>query len=193
MNPDVALFHLINNLTATFPLLDSVARLVVNDYALPSLFAFIIGALWFAGRDQAEHEKYQRAVLYALIGLLIANVIVKMFWMAFFRPRPFAMEEGVKLLFYRPSVSSFPSEPVATLSALATGVFLFDRKLGWMMVALTSAFAFTRVMAGVHYPSDVIAGGLIGSLAVYLPYRFVPMLGKLNARVIRLARKFGLS
>lgn len=193
MNPDAALFHLINNLTGTSLPLDAVALLIVNDYAMPTLFALVVGGLWFAGRDEVEREKCKSAVLYALIGLLIANLIVKGFWMMFFRPRPFAVEEGVKLLFYRPSVSSFPSEPVATLAAIAMGVFLFERRLGWVMVALTVAFAFTRVMAGVHYPSDVIAGGLIGGLAVYLPYRYVPALATVNLRVIDFAKRFGLA
>jgi membrane-associated phospholipid phosphatase len=123
MNPDVIVFHWLNDLTGVSPLLDTLARYIVNDYAIPALFAFIVGALWFAGSDDAARDRFKRGVLFTLIGLLIANLIVKLFWMAYFRPRPFAVEEGVKLLFYRPSVSSFPSEPVATLAALACGVF----------------------------------------------------------------------
>jgi undecaprenyl-diphosphatase len=193
MNPDSALFHLVNNLAGASPILDAFVSFLVNDYALPALFAFIVGALWFAGADRAQHERNQRGVLYTLLGLLIANVIVKACWMLFFRPRPFAMEDGVKLLFYRPSVSSFPSEPVATLTALAFGVFLFQPRLGSLMLGLTFAFAFGRVMAGVHYPSDVIVGVLIGVLAVYLPYRNLGVLDPLYGHLIRLANRFGLA
>src|SRR5581483_8019201 len=133
MNPDVALFHLVNNLTGTFELVDRAALLVVNDYALPALFAWIVGALWFAGGTIQERERYERFVLYVVMGVLLANLVVKLCWMSFFRPRPFAVEEGVKLLFYRPSVSSFPSEPVATLAAMAAGVWLAQPRLGWLM------------------------------------------------------------
>lgn len=193
MNPDVVLFHWINNLTGTFSWLDTAALAIVNDYAIPALFAFIVGGLWFAGSTDGERDAYQRSVIYAFIGLLLANLIVKLCWMLFFRFRPFAVEEGVKLLFYRPSVSSFPSEPVATLAALGLGVWLAARRLGVIMLLLTFLFAFTRVMAGVHYPSDVIAGFLIGVLSVYLPYRYIPALGVFSAQLIGLAKRFGLT
>jgi undecaprenyl-diphosphatase len=193
MNPDVIVFHWLNDLTGVSPLLDTLARYIVNDYAIPALFAFIVGALWFAGSDDAARDRFKRGVLFTLIGLLIANLIVKLFWMAYFRPRPFAVEEGVKLLFYRPSVSSFPSEPVATLAALACGVFLFERRVGSIMLLLTFLFAFTRVMAGVHYPSDVLAGALIGAGAAYVPLRYVPALHRFNTHLIGLAKRFGLA
>jgi undecaprenyl-diphosphatase len=193
MNPDAWLFHLINNLTHTFPPLDAAALLIVNDYALPALFAFLVGALWFSGHTETERERYQRGVLGTVVGVLVGNLVVKLFWIAFFRPRPFAVEDGVKLLFYRPSVSSFPSEPVMTLAALAFGVWLCERRLGTVMLVLTAAFAFTRVMAGVHYPTDVVAGALIGGLAVYLPYRHWAGLDRLKTHAIRLAKRFGLA
>lgn len=192
MNPDLVIFYWLNNLVEKSPLLDTLALFIVNDYALPALFAFIVGALWFAGRDEREREVFKRGVLFTLLGLLAANLMVKICWIIFFRPRPFADLENVKILFYRPSVSSFPSEPVATLAALAFGVFLFERRVGAVMLLLTFLFALARVMAGAHYPSDVVAGALIGVGAVYLPMRYVPALNDLQTRVIGLAKKFGL-
>ena len=80
-----------------------------------------------------------------------------------------------------------------TLAALAFGVWLCERRLGTVMLVLTAAFAFTRVMAGVHYPTDVVAGALIGGLAVYLPYRHWAGLDRLKTYTIRLAKRFGLT
>lgn len=193
MNPDIVLFYWLNGLVGLHPLSDAAALYLVNDYALPALFAFIVGALWFAGHDETERDAFKRGVLFTLIGVLVANLIVKLAWMSLFRPRPFAVLDNVRILFYRPSVSSFPSEPVATLMALAFGVWLFERRVGAVMLTLTILFALARVMAGVHFPSDVIAGVLIGLGAVYVPYRYMPALNNLNTRIISLAKRFGLA
>lgn len=193
MNPDISLFYWLNGWTGKSPLLDAAALAIVNDYALPALFAFFVGALWFAGSDRVERERFKRGVLWTCLGVLVANLIVKLCWMTFFRPRPFAVLDNVRILFYRPSVSSFPSEPVATLTALACGVFLFERRAGALLLTLTFLFALTRVMAGVHYPSDVIVGALVGAGSVLVPFRYVPALNALFTRVIGLANRFGLA
>lgn len=193
VNPDRAVFHLINNLVGVFPPLDMLARLFVNDYAVPTLFALVLGGLWFVGTNESSRERHQRAVIYGVVGLVLANIIIKIGWSLYFRPRPFAVEDGVRLLFYRPSVSSFPSEPVATLTALTTGVWLFNRTVGWLMVAFTCAFAFSRIMAGVHYPSDIIAGVALAIVCTYLPYRYVPGIGKIIGWVIVRLRGLNLA
>jgi len=193
MNPDHAAFYWLNSLVGKAALLDTAALYLVNDYALPALYAFIVGACWFAGHNPAERAHFKRGVLWTCVGVLCANLVVKLFWMTWFRPRPFAALDDVKILLYRPSVSSFPSEPVATLMALACGVFLFERRVGAVLLALTILFAGARVMAGAHYPSDALAGALIGAGAVWLPYRFAPRLNRLFARLINLANRFGLA
>jgi undecaprenyl-diphosphatase len=171
MNPDVTLFHWINNFAGTSPLLDTVTRALVNDYALPTLFALISGAVWFAGADDEQTRLNQRGVLYALIGIALANVLIKLFQLNFFRPRPFATET-VKLLFYRPSVSSFPSEPVATMFCFVTGMWRFNRPVARGLLVVTLLFSAARVLAGVHYPSDILGGAVIGILCVWLPLRW---------------------
>lgn len=193
MNPDIALFYWLNGWTGRSALLDAAALAMVNDYALPALFAFFVGASWFAGKDAGDRERFKRGVLWTCLGVLIANLVVKLCWMTFFRPRPFTLLNDVHILFYRPSVSSFPSEPVATLTAIACGVFLFERRAGAFLLGLTLLFALARVMAGVHYPSDVIAGVLVGAGAVFVPYRYAPALNGLFARVIDLANRIGVA
>lgn len=110
MNPDIALFHLLNDFVGTLPPVDWIARALVNDYAVPTAMALVAAGLWFAGASEHERLRNQRAVLLIALGLLFANALIKDLSLVYFRPRPFATEE-VKLLFYRPSVSSFPSVP----------------------------------------------------------------------------------
>lgn len=191
MNPDVALFHLINDLAGTSPVLDWLTRALVNDYAVITLMALVLGGLWFTGSDE-QRSRNQRAVLFALLGIAVVNVLIKLVQVYYFRPRPFATET-VKLLFYRPSVSSFPSEPVATLFCFVAGVWGFNRPVGRAWLAVATAFALSRVLAGVHYPSDIIGGALLGVFCTWLPMRYVRLLDPALDAILRVGQRLNLA
>jgi undecaprenyl-diphosphatase len=187
MSPDLHLFRLINGLAGHFPLLDELMRLLVNEYFVPTSLSLILVALWFGGRGESGREANQRAVLHAALSLALANGLVKLCNLIAFRPRPFAAHE-VHLLFYRPTDSSLPSNPAAVGFSFATAVWLHNRRAGAVMYVLAALFAFARVYCGVHYPLDVIVGGLIGALSAYLVVRKLRILDPLIARVIQIGR-----
>ena len=61
------------------------------------------------------------------------------------------------------NVHSFPSAHAANWFALATVAWLFYRRSAWLMFPLAAAVAFSRVYNGVHYPSDVAIGAILGA------------------------------
>jgi membrane-associated phospholipid phosphatase len=82
------------------------------------------------------------------------------------RPRPYEADaEGTRLLVGPPNASSWPSSHPAVLAAFASVV---GRDLGLGAIARTAlagldvSVAASRVYVGVHYPSDVVSGLLIG-------------------------------
>ena len=98
-----------------------------------------------------------------LLGLLCTNVVLKHLVS---RPRPYTVVEGLIPLLTSGDPNSFPSGH--TCAAFAAGVAWFGtaKKGGWRAAALIQAvlMGLSRLYVGVHYPSDVLAGAVIGTL-----------------------------
>jgi diacylglycerol kinase family enzyme/membrane-associated phospholipid phosphatase len=62
-----------------------------------------------------------------------------------------------------PASTSFPSGHAASAFAFATAVTREQPRLRWPLLTLAGAIAYSRVYTGVHYPGDVVAGGLLGA------------------------------
>jgi membrane-associated phospholipid phosphatase len=124
------------------------------------------GALWLAlGAGGAalaprgERRERWRAATATVVGAYALNTAVKF---ALRRPRP--QLDGLPPLARTPTALSFPSAH-ATTSFAAARAFA---KLGLPrapLYAVAALLAGSRVYLGVHYPSDVLAGAILGSLS----------------------------
>ena len=71
---------------------------------------------------------------------------------------------------------------------IAAAVWGINRRLGTILFAVAGTFGFSRVVAGVHYPLDVLASALIGILVAYVVFRVRDLLEPLPTMVIKAAR-----
>ena len=103
------------------------------------------------------------ALLAMALGMLCTNVVLKQLVL---RPRPYVMVEGLIPLLTSADPSSFPSGH--TCAAFAAGM-AWAGALPWRWARTAAVIqavcmGLSRLSVGVHYPSDVLAGALIGSL-----------------------------
>ncbi|HWT76451.1 MAG TPA: phosphatase PAP2 family protein [Mobilitalea sp.] len=96
------------------------------------------------------------------MSILINNIILKN---VIARPRPFAALTQLQVLIARPTDFSFPSGHTATAFAVAGAIYFMGNKR-WGIGALIFAglMGFSRLYLGVHYPSDVLCGAIVGLL-----------------------------
>ena len=96
-----------------------------------------------------------------LSSLLIGNGLLKN---VIARPRPSWLDPTVILLVANPRDFSFPSGHTLSSFISATILFRHDKRFGIPAFVLATIIAFSRLYLYVHFPTDVIAGALLGIL-----------------------------
>ena len=86
------------------------------------------------------------------------------------RPRPYQTWDIQPLIKKDSLGKSFPSRHVFSATTIAMFTLLLNPWLGGTMLFLAAILAILRVLGGVHYPSDVLAGYVIGILVGLLLY-----------------------
>ncbi len=112
----------------------------------------------------------------AILSRFVITNIIRWLWQ---RPRPFVENHVNLLLNYNPTEPSFPSGHAAFYFAIATIVYFYNKKAGIIFFVASFLISIARVFSGIHWPSDILAGALVGIFSGWL--------------IILLSRKFFLN
>ena len=105
---------------------------------------------------------------------LFCNLILKPMVM---RTRPYDLIE-IELLVERLSDYSFPSGHTSAAFAFASALWLNNRKFGWIAVLAATIMALTRLYLCVHFPTDVLAGLVLGVICGWIGFNIAKRLIK---------------
>jgi membrane-associated phospholipid phosphatase len=148
--------------------LDPSLRFISNSVNPVSIGAPIV--ILAVGLIEKDHDLTHRGLL---IGetILVSTLITKGLKYSVNRQRPFDTYPFIVQVIPVDS-PSFPSGHTSAAFATATSLSLAFPK--WYVIAPTfvwaSAVGYSRMALGVHYPSDVLVGALVGSGSAYLTY-----------------------
>ncbi len=175
INMDYDLYKAINGLSGG-SFADGLFKLLATD--LPAVLVGLVALAFLIPWSRLRHERRSGAVLAtasAGLALLVNQPIAHLVD----RARPYVGHpHAAHLLISRSPDPSFPSDHATGAFALAFGIWLYDRRLGRLLLAIATILAFSRVYVGAHYPGDVIAGAFIG-IAVAAVLYLVPLTRRL--------------
>ncbi len=156
---DTSLFFLINK-TLAYPFLDRFMVFITNK----NRWIFLALGLFIAFREKKK-ERGLYIALAALASVGLADWISSSLKDVIGRIRPCNALEGVRLLVGCSGSYSMPSGHATNSFAVAMPFLLLTKnRLKWLMLFLAALVAYSRPYVGVHYPGDVLAGALLGSL-----------------------------
>lgn len=172
---DDAIIHFVNQFAQRCPMFDSIVVFVSNSDLLKG--GVMIAGIWWAwfytrGNDSRTNRSY---LLTALLGALVALVFARILAHALpLRPRPildptlhFQIPHGAPDQSNWTIWSSFPSDHASLFFALLTGIWLVSRRAGIVMLLyVLIAICFPRIYIGIHYPTDILGGAILGAGSV---------------------------
>ncbi len=150
--------------------------------------------LWLWWRTPGESDQRRRMLLLSLLAAILAIGVNTILNTVLPRPRPFLVLPAHVLVKSPPHDSSFPSDHAAVTLAIAT-TLLLNGESGWGVLGVMGALAIglARVIIGVHYPSDIVGGMLVGMVCAVIVTRVQTSLGPVLTFVLKVMRRVRLA
>lgn len=137
----------------------------LNYAAVVVLLLYIAAYVW-------RHRARTAGVVILASGAA-AYLVSRFIGFLYFRPRPFVTHNFEPLISASALSKSFPSSHAIVAFALAFALYKYNKKWGRWALVIAAIIALLRVIVGVHYPSDVLAGAAFGVLTSWLIRKFI--------------------
>ncbi|MEH7413709.1 undecaprenyl-diphosphatase [Neobacillus drentensis] len=174
---DYSVFQLINHLAVSDRFLNPL-MIFLAEKAQYFFFAAIL-FYWFYPKPN-NRKMIVEVILSVCIALSLNGVIGHFYY----RARPFVAHH-VNWLIPHARNASFPSDHATAAFVIATAIWIWIKRDGWIWLVLAAGIALSRVWTGVHYPLDVTAGMLIGVSVALAVHYLVVQSDKLNKLIER--------
>lgn len=157
----------------------SLVRVFSNDLVYAVILLAALWLLLMILKAHPIHEGWKNFVKHLIIkGLVILAIpagiaisISESISAIYPRQRPFVADSSVELLVPHAADGGMPSNHIIFMVTLVVSIFFYQKGLASVLAALTLLTGIARVVAGIHYPSDILVGAILGVVIVYL-YRW---------------------
>jgi undecaprenyl-diphosphatase len=163
MAMDLKLLYFLNSLVGKSKFIDALIIFFGQYFSYLLIIIFCL-FLYFLKRDQKT--KLSSFIITIVSALALSSALTYLIRFLYHRPRPFTAF-AIKNLLVETSYS-FPSHHATFFFTMATVIYLYNKNWGRGFFIAALIICLSRIIAGIHYPSDILGGMIIGVLAGYL-------------------------
>ncbi len=157
MSLDERIYLWVGSMRGTSPLLDQFMLL----FELNTLKYIVVGLFLCAWLT--KNPRLQKGVFVAMLTIAAAILLRPIYKDLWFRDRPYVVFGCPGLAECYPD-SAFPSGHAFLIFGVMTALWLYSRTAGQVMLVIAFFMCISRIYLGEHWPSDLVAGGALGSL-----------------------------
>lgn len=172
---DYSIFYLINT-TWSNSWFDDFLPVWTNFHKL-QIFLYVIAPIILLYVFWKARAKGVILVLWAVLLTTAIDILVRYIKPYFNRIRPFNAELPFPVIFRGDPQGglSFPSGHAVDGFFIAVFLGFYFPKLRWLFLILASLTAYSRIYCGVHYPSDVFFGAIIGAVLGWIMHKLTDL------------------
>jgi undecaprenyl-diphosphatase len=164
---DTNIFHFFHSLAGKSGFIDGLTVFFASylQYVLGALFLVFLAIKTF---PVSKGRVFWSGIVSIVVARGIVTTIIRYFY---HRPRPFVVYNFTPLI--PENDYSFPSGHMTFFFALSMVVFMYNKKWGaWFMIC-SALMGIARIIAGVHWPFDILGGAITGIVVGYLTVKLV--------------------
>lgn len=169
---DIIFFQKLNGLAGVSGFFDDVIIFFASPFAY--LVIFVLGFVFLFPdyfSSKIKEKTLRVGIVVGLLASFFARFVIKEGLVLFHNvPRPFEILEGVNQLILHNGSASFPSGHAVFFFTLSTVLIFYSKKIGIFLFSSSFLIVLARVVAGVHWPSDILVGASVGIIVGLLTY-----------------------
>lgn len=165
---NLTLFFLIFGLNSQSPMMDSM--MIFGARFAIYLTLILMFVLVFKGG-----VKERKSLVLALLSIPIIILLIKVIHLFFYQSRPFVVNDILPLIPHAAD-ASFPSRHTSIMSGIAFAYTYFKSRWAPLFLLLMLWVGMARIFVGVHFPLDILGGGIVGIVAVAIALQLKKLL-----------------
>lgn len=149
------------------PFFDTIVPIIyelTDEYKLPIYLIILLIIAWVLKKG-----KVKNIIILCFFALFFAYLIVFLLKHFYISPRPYTVLSNIRLVGTNNTINSFPSGHIAISMTVISVILMKVKEYKKILIVLSVIYmvvlSFTLLYAGVHYPTDLIAGGIVGIIS----------------------------
>lgn len=170
---DIIILRFLNNFAARSNITDDIIVFFADYFGYLIVAALV---LFLFQNFKKNWPLVSQSLIAAVLARFGVTEIIRLLWL---RPRPFT-ELELNIISTHVPTGSFPSGHAAFFFAIAAIIYFYNKKAGLWLFLSAFLIGLARVVTGVHWPSDIMGGAVVGILSSWIVFKIFQKTARKN-------------